>query len=72
MNPGTVSVTLAGDPQDILKLILFLEGVTQGESPAGALRLAGLGGVTLGESSRRGNQVAMLVELREVAAIITS
>ena len=69
-NPGTVRVTLRGNTPDLVKLTLFLEGVTRGEAVADVLLDVELAAIVITETrgtSGRAGQITMLVELREFA-----
>ena len=45
--PATVRLTLAGHPADLLKTLLFIEGVLAGETPAASLAAARLTAISI-------------------------
>jgi hypothetical protein len=69
--PGTVRVTLAGLAPDLVRLSLFLEAVTGGETPADVLLDLRLVAIRITETRGtrgRGSQMTMMFQLEEFPA----
>ena len=65
--PGAVRVVLAGRPADLIKLVIFLDRVTSGDSPAAVLAVLHLGAIRITSESGRGSRVTLTLELEEAA-----
>jgi hypothetical protein len=63
--PGTVRAVLAGRPADLIKLVIFLDRVTGGDSPASVLRVLHLAAIRITSETGRGSRVTLALELEE-------
>lgn len=63
--PGTVRAVLAGRPADLIKLVIFLDRVTGGDSPASVLRVLHLAAIRITSETGRGSRVTLTLELEE-------
>ena len=64
--PGTVRAVLTGRPADLIKLIIFFDRVTGGDSPAEILAVLHLAAIRITSESGRGSRVTLTLELEEV------
>ena len=63
--PGAVRAVLAGRPADLIKLIIFFDRVTSGDSPASVLTVLHLAAIRITSESGRGSRVTLTLELEE-------
>jgi hypothetical protein len=63
--PGAVRVVLAGRPADLIKMVIFLDRVTGGDSPASVLAVLHLAAIRITSESGRGQRVTLTLELEE-------
>ena len=63
--PGAVRVVLAGRPADLIKLVIWLDRVTGGDSPASVLAVLHLAAIRITSESGRGSRVTLTLELEE-------
>ena len=63
--PGTVQAALTGRAPDLIKVIVFLDRVTAGDSPASVLRILGLAAIRITSESGRGQRATLTLELEE-------
>ena len=63
--PGTVQAALTGRAPDLIKVILFLDRVTAGDSPASVLDILHLAAIRITSESGRGQRVTLTLELEE-------
>ena len=64
--PGAVRAVLTGRPADLIKLIIFFDRVTSGDSPAAVLAILHLAAIRITSESGRGSWVTLTLELEEV------
>ncbi len=64
--PGAFRAVLAARPADLVRLIIFLDRVTSGGSPASVLAILHLAAIRITAESGRGSRVALTLELEEV------
>ena len=63
--PGAVRAVLAGRPADLIKMVIFLDRVTSGDSPASVLAVLHLAAIRITSESGRGQRVTLTLELEE-------
>ena len=63
--PGTVQAALTGHTPDLIKVIIFLDRVTAGDSPASVLDILHLAAIRITSESGRGSRVTLTLELEE-------
>ena len=63
--PGTVRAVLTGRPADLIKMVIFLDRVTAGDSPASVLAVLHLAAIRITSESGRGSRVTLTLELEE-------
>jgi hypothetical protein len=63
--PGAVRAVLAGRPADLIRLIIWLDRVTGGDSPAEVLRVLHLAAIRITSESGHGSRITLTLELEE-------
>ena len=64
---GTVRAILTGPDPDLIKVVLFLDRVTSGDSPAAVLAVLHLSAIRITSHSGRNHRVTLTLQLEEAA-----
>jgi hypothetical protein len=63
--PGIVRLILSGAAPDLIKVVLFFDRVTAGDSPADVLRVLHLSAIRITSESGRNHRVTLVLQLEE-------